>query len=91
MVSALKDFWGARRKRGSVAVFFLTFILDAQAAERVVRIASRALVFVIGSGLVALAALGLWNYLAVQHRAFEIPPPSLQTGDPAKPDESKAR
>ncbi len=91
MVSALKDFWGARRKRGSVAVFFLTFILDAQVAERVVRMASRALVFVIGSGLVALAAIGLWNYLAVQRRALEVPPPTLQTGVPAKPGESQAR
>ena len=91
MVSALKDFWGARRKRGSVVVFFLTFILDAQVAERVARMASRALVFVIGSGLVALAALGLWNYLAVQSRALEVPSPTVQTGVPAKPDGSKAR
>jgi len=91
MVSALKDFWGAQRKRGSLAVFFLTCILDAQAAERVVRMASRALVIVIGSGLVALAAIGLWNHLDVQHRALEVPPPTLQTGLPAKPDESKAR
>lgn len=91
MVSALKDFWGARRKRGSVAVFFLTFILDAQVAERVARMASRALVFFMGTGLVALAALGLWNHLAVRQRARDVPPPTLQTGDPAKPDESKAR
>lgn len=90
MVSALKDFWGARRKRGSVAVFFLTFILDAQAAERVVRIASRAVVFVIGSGLVALAALGLWNYLAVQRRTLEVPPPTVQTRVPVKPDELRS-
>ena len=91
MVSALKDFWGARRKRGSVAVFFLTLILDAQVAERVVRMASRALVFVIGSGLVALAAIGLWNYLAVQRHALEVPSPTVQTGVAAKPDGSKAR
>ena len=73
MVSALKDFWGARRKRGSVAVFFLTFILDAQTAERVVRMASRAVVFVIGSGLVALAALGLWNFLVSERSVAAMP------------------
>lgn len=62
-VAALKNFWGARRRRASVAVWLLALFIEAQAAERIVRTASRVFVFVIGLFLVGLATVGFYTQL----------------------------
>jgi hypothetical protein len=67
--SALKNFWGARRKRGSLLVSLLSLVIAAQTAERIQRTLSRLLVFLIGCGLVGLAGFGLYNYVTAQRSA----------------------
>lgn len=60
--SALKNFWGARRKGGSLIVTLLSLVVATPTAERIQRTLSRVLVFLVGCCLVAVAGLGLYNY-----------------------------
>lgn len=67
--SALKNFWGARRKGGSVIVTLLSLVIAAPTAERIQRTLSRVLVFLVGCGLVAVASFGLYNHWIAGRKA----------------------
>lgn len=72
-VSALKNFWGARRKRASLLVWLIGLFVEPQTAERIGRTLSRVLVFVIGCGLVGLASLGFYRQLTAETPAQTSP------------------